>query len=263
MATDKYDLHTIDYSVQGWDAIMATDMEKIDAMIPTRILGTLGEAVSAYQALYLKISDQKWYKALADGIKQPCLGLAVEGGVLNDVIRIHRMGEITNAAWSWGGGPIYLSGSVTGELTESKPASNAQLVGYGLSLTKMLVMIESGLATGGESTLSRGGTILTPTEAINIIVWRGPFACEVTKVWGYRVGGTGATINARRNGADNHLSSALSLTSADTWMDGGAVQNTAYMAGDKLEIMVVSVAGAPGQVAVQVDFEITEAPPGS
>lgn len=101
---------------------------------------------------------------------------------------------------------------------------------------------------------SRGGTVLTPAAAINIIVWRAPFACTVTNVRGYRVGGTGATINARRNGASNHLGSALSLTSADTWTDGGAVSNTAYVAGDKLEIMLVTLTGSPTQVAVQVDY---------
>jgi len=48
---------------------------------------------------------------------------------------------------------------------------------------------------------TKGGPVLTPS-VWNIIVWRAPFACTVTNVRGYRVGGTGATINARRNGAD-------------------------------------------------------------
>ncbi len=61
-------------------------------------------------------------------------------------------------------------------------------------------------------------------------------------------------MNARKNGTLNHLASNLSLTSADTWMDGGSVQNTAYAVGDKLEIMVVSIAGSPTQVAVQVNY---------
>lgn len=104
------------------------------------------------------------------------------------------------------------------------------------------------------SPFSKGGVVLSPGAAINIILWRAPFACTVTNVRGYRVGGTGATVNARLNGVSNHLASALSLTSADTWMDGGGVQNTAYAAGDKLEIMVVSIAGSPTQVAIQVDF---------
>ena len=102
---------------------------------------------------------------------------------------------------------------------------------------------------------SRGGTVLDPAAtARNVPVWRAPFACTVTNVRGYRVGGTGASINARLNGASNHLASNLSLTSADTWTGGGAVQNTAYAAGDRLEIMIVSTAGSPTEIAIQVDF---------
>ena len=99
-----------------------------------------------------------------------------------------------------------------------------------------------------------GGTLLSPTAAINVIVWRARFSCTVTHVRGYRVGGSAATINARRNGVDNHLATNLSLTSADTWLDGGAVQNTAYAEGDRMEIMLVTLAGGPDQIDIQVDF---------
>jgi hypothetical protein len=105
-----------------------------------------------------------------------------------------------------------------------------------------------------DASFSKGGVVLSPTGAINVIIWRAPFACTVTAVKGYRVGGTGATVNARKNGNLNHLASDLSLTNADDWMDGGAVQNTGYSAGDKLEIMITSVSGSLSQVAVQVDF---------
>jgi hypothetical protein len=150
MPTDKYDLHTIYYSVQGWDAIMATDMEKIDAMIPTRILGTLGETITVYQALYLKAADSKWYKARADGILQPCHGLAVEGGIAGGEIRIHRMGEIINTGWAWAtiGGPIYLDPSTPGALTQTRPSINIQLIGYALSAIKMIVMVANVLSLG-------------------------------------------------------------------------------------------------------------------
>jgi hypothetical protein len=107
------------------------------------------------------------------------------------------------------------------------------------------------------SILSRGATLYNSTgltTAMNIIAWYAPFSCTVSNVRGYRVSGTGATINARKNGTSNHLSSNLSLTSTDTWMDGGSVQNTSYISGDKLEIMMTSAAGNPQQVAVQVDF---------
>lgn len=104
---------------------------------------------------------------------------------------------------------------------------------------------------------THGGNVVNPNgilAAINCIVWYAPYACMVTAVKGYRVGGAGATVNARLNGSSNHLASDLSLTSTDTWMDGGAVQNTVYAAGDKLEIMVTGVTTSPTQVAVSVTF---------
>lgn len=110
---------------------------------------------------------------------------------------------------------------------------------------------------GGASTeFAKAGVYLDPAGARNVVAWRAPMACTVVNVRGYRVGGTGATVNARRNGASNHLASALSLTSAGLWMDGGAVQNVAYEAGDYLELMLVSVAGSPTEVTIQVDITI-------
>ena len=107
---------------------------------------------------------------------------------------------------------------------------------------------------------SRGGTLLNAIDgiaAVNVFCWRATIACTVTAVKGLRVGGTGATINARKNGADNHLAGALSLVNASTVYDGGAVQNTTYAIGDYLEIMVVSVTGTVTQIGIQVDFERT------
>lgn len=104
------------------------------------------------------------------------------------------------------------------------------------------------------TSFSVDANLLSPSGATNVVIWRALFACTVTAVRGYRVGGTGATVNARREGADTHLATDLSLTTADTWMDGGAVQNIRYAVGEKLELMVVTIAGAPTQVAIQVDF---------
>jgi hypothetical protein len=108
--------------------------------------------------------------------------------------------------------------------------------------------------------VTKGGTVYNsagiPNAALNVISWRAPFACTVTRIWGYRTGGTGATVNARRNaGGTAHLSSALSLSSADTWIDGGASYNdVTYAVGDKMEIMIVSTAGTVTQLAVEVYF---------
>lgn len=102
--------------------------------------------------------------------------------------------------------------------------------------------------------IQRGGSILDPSGARDITIWRAPYACTVTAVKGYRVGGTGAAVNARRNGTANHLASDLSMTSAATWQDGGSVQNTAYAAGDSLEIRLISIAGSPTLITIQVEL---------
>lgn len=143
MATDKYDLHTVDYSVQGWDTIMSADMEILDDEVNTRILATLGETVAISDALYLH-TDEKYYKAKSDGTQQPAMGLALETGVLDDSIRIQRVGPITDAGWSWAtvGAPVFLSDSVEGELIETEPTTNAQTIGRVLSATSIFIDIE-------------------------------------------------------------------------------------------------------------------------
>lgn len=142
MATDKYDLHTIDYSVQGWDSILATDMEKLDEVIHSRILATAGEAIALYDAVYLE-SDGKYDKALADGSQQPAIGLALESAVLDDEIRIQRLGPITNVAWAWAtvGAMVYLDASTPGAVTDVCPELCCQRIGIVLSATSIFIWI--------------------------------------------------------------------------------------------------------------------------
>jgi hypothetical protein len=106
---------------------------------------------------------------------------------------------------------------------------------------------------------SRGGTIYNPSgisiAPATMSVWWAPYDCRVISIKGYRVGGTGATINAHRSGsATNHLASALSLTDANMWMDAGSITDATYTAGDGLEIALMSVAGTPTQVSIQVNY---------
>lgn len=102
----------------------------------------------------------------------------------------------------------------------------------------------------------RGGTFFVAagiTAPATIIMWEAVEACSVQYVKGYRVGGTTATINARKNGALNHLSADLALA-ANVWTPQPIVINPNYVAGDKLEIMLVSVTGSPTQIAIVVGF---------
>lgn len=113
-----------------------------------------------------------------------------------------------------------------------------------------------GTLGGDAATFSRGGVVISPNGAANYVVWRAPFACTVIAVKGYRVGGGSATINAQKNGSLTHLASNYTITVAGAWEDAGAVQNTGYVAGDSLEIMITGLSAPnPSQVAIQVDFQ--------
>ena len=137
---------------------------------------------------------------------------------------------------------------------------NVTLINGSGTKTAWTISLSAPASTNVVYTFSRGGTLLNAIDgitAVNVFSWRATIACTVTAVKGWRVGGTGATVNARKNGASNHLASALSLVNASQIYDGGAVQNTSYAIGDYLEIMVVSVAGTVTQIGIQVDFEKT------
>lgn len=97
------------------------------------------------------------------------------------------------------------------------------------------------------------------TSTANIIMWRARLACKVKAVRGYRVGGTAASINARKNGSTTFLTGDLSVTTADTWMNGTLKSDASVnlAAGDKLEFMLTSVTGSPTQVGVQIEFELS------
>ncbi|WP_329390279.1 glycosyl hydrolase family 28-related protein [Streptomyces sp. NBC_01716] len=104
------------------------------------------------------------------------------------------------------------------------------------------------------ATVSKGLVITAPAGAAAYVVWRAPKACTVTAVRGYRVGGTGITINATKNGSDL-LASNLSLSTADTWLSGPGVQNQNMAAGDTLAVAVRSVTGTPTAVTIQVEVQ--------
>jgi hypothetical protein len=95
ITNDKYDLHSILGNVQGWDSTIETDLQIFNDTISSRVLVTLGETVAKGSPLYQSTVDYKWYNAQADAVKQPARGIAIESGVLNGVIRMQRLGEMT------------------------------------------------------------------------------------------------------------------------------------------------------------------------
>jgi hypothetical protein len=99
--------------------------------------------------------------------------------------------------------------------------------------------------------------LVTPAAGV-YVVERVPVAAIVTAVRAIRTGGTGAVVNAAKNGTDL-CSADLSLTTTN-WTDGALTATAATKAlavGDSLTCEVVSVAGAPTGLTIQVDYEIS------
>ena len=129
-----------------------------------------------------------------------------------------------------------------------------------LKINNDYTTIISGTLKVTNNVFSRGGTIADITNGVSnsgsYMVWRAPFSCAVTALYGYRENGGIAQVNAFKTGSGGrsfHTGSNLILTTADTWQSATTVQNTNYSSGDSLFIVVSGSAGNT-QVAVQVDF---------
>jgi hypothetical protein len=164
--TDKYDFEEVSYGTQGWNGILTTNFERVDARLHTYIQITLGESVSAKDAVYLDRSSGKWMKAKADGTRQPCRCFAIEAGVLNDEIRAKRIGPMVKSKLQVGYN-LYLSPTIAGGVTSDKPASNTQIVGWASGADEMFIDIqdyeEIGHATSTTTTTTTTTTVTSTT----------------------------------------------------------------------------------------------------
>lgn len=137
--TDKYEFETIAYSTTGWNGVLTTFIEGVEAHLHSRMYREAAEAISAYDAVYVTNAGT-YGKAQADGSKMPALGIAIEAVNPGEDFRVHREGPITNSGWNWIiRKPVWLSPTVAGGLTQHRPASNAQLVGIPDSSTRLIL----------------------------------------------------------------------------------------------------------------------------
>jgi hypothetical protein len=112
-------------------------------------------------------------------------------------------------------------------------------------------------ASGG---FRRGANVNTPLGIITAtdgVLDQVEIPCRAWRIRAMRRGGgaSASTVNVRRNGGGTpHLSTAITLTAADTWYTALVDQDAAYAAGDWPEARLLTVAGSPTQVVVLVDF---------
>ena len=111
----------------------------------------------------------------------------------------------------------------------------------------------------GAGVFSQGATLIDYIEGISTtgsyMVWRAPFSCSVVAMYGYKEGGSTATLNALKTGSGGSQllsASALSLATNNTWTAFNSVQNQNFNTGDALKVIMTG--SANNQLAVQVDF---------
>lgn len=159
----KYGFEDLAYSTADKSGIVTSNVGKMDDHLHTYIEGTCGETIAQYDAVYLE-SDGKYDKAQADGSQQPCSGLAIEAGILDDTIRIQRIGPITDATWTWAtvGAKVYLDPSTPGDVTDTKPTTHAQMIGVVLSATSIFI---TGLIHIDDASATVRGVVELATDA--------------------------------------------------------------------------------------------------
>jgi hypothetical protein len=175
------------------------------------------------------------------------------------VLRDTAGNDLSTNQFTGSAGGVLTSQTFTADATLSFDVqwASANASAYYKVLSAVAYKISPITANPISSIITIAGIVESGSSATNRAVWRAPFPCTVTNVRGYRNGGTGATVNGRKNGSSNFLGSALSLTSADTWMDGGTIASPSIAAGDNIELMWVSFAGTPTYVTIQLDITRT------
>jgi hypothetical protein len=151
------------------------------------------------------------------------------------------------------GGPVTSSGSVTLNLALASQPANTVLAGPtsgGSGPVTARALVAADLPF--QSLPTKGFVFISPTGAGSAVIWRAPYACTVTHVRGYVVGGTNAVINATRNGSN--LISNLTISTLATWEDGGAITGGTVSVGDSFAAVIVSESGSPNAVTVQIEF---------
>lgn len=110
-----------------------------NAVTEIKVIAT--EALSAYQVATVFDGEA----AVADntdvGIEDSRLGLVTADAGTGEYVTLWLTGRITNSAWTWVEGPIYLS--TVGGLTQTEPAAGVViLTGWALSDTEVILSLD-------------------------------------------------------------------------------------------------------------------------
>lgn len=142
--TTKYGFEEIDYSTSGWNALLTTNMQKLDDLLQTYLRYPIAAgATDVDEGLPVCIHNSEFKLAKADGVHQPAVGVIKAGESCspgNNVLAI-RAGEcdITGASFNPTSGEIWYDAS--GALTQTEPGSNSQKLGVVVDSNTILVQL--------------------------------------------------------------------------------------------------------------------------
>jgi hypothetical protein len=95
--------------------------------------------------------------------------------------------------------------------------------------------------------------LIQQTDTGSFVVWRANVPCTAISVLGYRDSGSGAVINAIKNGS-NLLATNLSINVSGSWVSSSTLQNNNFNVGDTLAFNLVNFTGSITELIIQVDF---------
>jgi hypothetical protein len=159
--------------------------------------------------------------------------------------------------------PITASWAVSASWTpDIEPASSS----WASSSISSSYSVSASWAPGASSVIfSRGGTFYDPyglsgnsAFSQSVIIWRAPFTCTATAIWGYQVANavsTTSSLTAWHNGA-TMLTAPIAVTASNVWVAHSAstLISTSFAIGDRLQITLLTCSFGTTQSAVQIDF---------
>ena len=258
--TDNFSFAKPDQGATAWHTILNGFFDDLDSYLgdASRLYGEAGEDISAYEVVYYKFSDGKIW--LADGSDETTLGvIAIAGETFATGVdgTSLRFGRITNGSWTWTPGAIlWVSASTPGEITETRPATEAVCIGIALSATE--IFFDPNMFKRRKELIRIGGLadsndfyVLVKDHTIHIS--KVEILCDTT--------------TASSDGTDNwvftlhNLTDAANIASAttngseitgDTIYDLGTVSNPRIDPNDILELQIVKNASPTDLTSAEV-----------
>lgn len=191
------------------------------------------------------------------------VGTDVTQTLTNKTLTTPTIGDFTNAQHAHTGatsGGTIAYGSLTSRshVFADTTGLGADHTTSGLTTGQVLMATGATTAVFQSRTFTINAVILSPSATADYMVWRAPFACTVTAVRGYRVGGTSASVTAGSSPAasvviTNFATGFTTASNTGTW-DSGTVTSSAVASTNNVWVRITAISGTATQLCIQIDM---------